>query len=54
MLLPAVLQIADFGMSRVLENNMTHVSTNSHGEQACIWMTPVKAPYTVELVYLLA
>ena len=25
-------QIADFGMSRVLENNMTHVSTNTHGE----------------------
>ena len=29
------VQIADFGLSRVLENNATHISTNTHGE-ACI------------------
>ena len=26
------VQIADFGLSRVLENNATHISTNTHGE----------------------
>ena len=25
------MQIADFGLSRVLENNATHISTNTHG-----------------------
>ena len=29
------VQIADFGLSRVLENNAPHISTNTHGE-ACI------------------
>ncbi|KAK9917133.1 hypothetical protein WJX75_001207 [Coccomyxa subellipsoidea] len=31
-------KIADFGMSRILENNMTHVSTNTHGTVA--YMSP--------------
>ncbi|CAL8465124.1 g4659 [Coccomyxa elongata] len=33
-----ICKIADFGMSRVLENNMTHVSTNTHGTVA--YMSP--------------
>ena len=29
-----VMQMADFGLSRVLEANATHVSTFTYGEQA--------------------
>ena len=34
-----LVQIADFGMSRVLADDKTHVSTDTHGEDPAI-LTP--------------
>ena len=42
-----VCKLGDFGLSRVLEHNSTHVSTNTYGtpsalsrivQQACVWV----------------
>ena len=35
-----VCKLGDFGLSRVLEHNSTHVSTNTYGKLVCLLLTP--------------